>query len=557
MVEDAVLSAELEVLAAVADLRQPGAGTRRSALRHGLAEAARTMLAAAEPSDLVRRLEEDAVTRSAVRRLFDMLGGSTALEAEDPSARALAEDVELYADEDVEALVDAHRLVRVVAVARRAARDAAQGRDAARDLLGLPVRALDALGAVPLTEASGPGDGITASRPELEARLARFADTERALAALDGELDAGSIVAEIGRIADTLLGARAGLALALQEDRLAIRGLAGLDDVSIDAASDRALAARALTLGVAEQTVVGTGDVVVDRQIARRLEADEVLALPMFAPEPVGVLILPAAVDPFGARALAALAAPRLWLPLGVGRRLDAAGRDVHSRYEQRLREVVHEANNPLSVIHNYLHILGARLDDENASREQLRLIGDEIRRTSEILQARVEIPTAPGAQGATTSEGVRVSLGALVRDVVGLLEPALMDAAGIELALDLDPADARPALDGARLRQVLLNLLKNSVEAMPEGGRILVATRTALVTASGPGFEITITDSGPGIPPELLPELFSVGTSTKGSGRGLGLGIVRRLVEELGGSISAQSRPGSGTTFRLVFPLR
>ena len=102
----------------------------------------------------------------------------------------------------------------------------------------------------------------------------------------------------------------------------------------------------------------------------------------------------------------------------------------------------------------------------------------------------------------------------------------------------------------------MLLNLLKNAVEAMPEGGRIVLATHTSLANSSGPGFEISITDSGAGIPPDLLRGLFARGTSTKGVGRGLGLGIVRQRVEALGGSVSAQSRPGRGTTFRLLFPL-
>ena len=577
MVEDTLLAAELDVLAFATAVPRPAPGARRSVLRRRLVDIASALLAEPDAADLVRRLDEDAATRSAVRRLFDLLGGSTALEAqalealearrdaEDPAARALAEDVALFADTargeggvdaEVEALTDAHRLVRVVAVARLAARDPALGRDAARDLLGLPVRALESLGAVPPEHGAARLEAPP-PREELEVRVARFVEAERALAVLDGELDAARCVAAVQRVAEDLLTVPVGLALALREDRVTLRGLAGLDDVSIDLSSDRSIVSRVLAVGTPEHALLGAADAVVDRQIARRLGTDALLALPMYAPEPVGVLLLPASAEPFGACALAALAASRLWLPLGVGRRLDAAGRDVHSRYEARLREVVHEANNPLSVIHNYLHILGARLDDESSSREQLRLIGDEIRRTSEILQALVDVPTTPGAGEAGSGEGVQVSLNALVRDVVGLLEPALMDAAGIDLALELDPTDALTALDDARLRQVLLNLLKNSVEAMPEGGRIVVATRTALVTASGPGFEIDITDSGPGIPPDLLPELFSVGTSTKGSGRGLGLGIVRRLVEELGGTISAQSRPGRGSTFRLVFPLR
>ncbi len=537
----------------------PGAAAPAE-LRLALATAAGMLLDADEPQALLAGLAFLQRRATLVRAVLDCLGDATVVETNTleelergAASSTLAEEALAFAEAPLEALRDAQRLVRVVSVATRAAKDADAGRQAARALLELPVGAFEELLDRSWTdEATDPGVPAP-SREVLAARIAVLLRLQRRLAVLDGETDARRRRARILAFAAEVLEAPAALALAELEDRLVLHGPADLEGTQLTQAGGASLAARALHAAEASTESAGEGAPVVDRQIARRLGSDALHAVPMFAPEAVGVLLVPAAADAFAARALAALAAPGLWLPIRFERRVEEAGRTVQSRYERRLREVVHEANNPLSVIHNYLHVLGARLDDETTSREQLRLIGDEIGRTSEILRALVDAPAQPDGRRAVQPGA---SLHALVGDVLALLEPSLMADAGIELVTEFDATDVMLALDTAQLRQVLLNLLKNAVEAMPEGGRIVLATQTALETASGPGFEISITDSGAGIPPDSLEGLFGRGASSKGEGRGLGLGIVRQLVEALGGSVSAQSRPGRGTTFRLVFPL-
>jgi signal transduction histidine kinase len=557
---DALRPPVAALLRTTASLPLPGVAASAE-LRHALVAAARALLDVDDAEAMLSALDFRQRRSSLARGMLDRLGDATSVETgaldelEAGKTRSLlAEDAVAFADAPLAELRDAQRLVRVVAVATQGATDPEAGRRAAEALLEFPAGAFEELLVRAWADAEpAPGSERSFTHEQLAARVDVLLRLQRSLGALDGETDARRRRAHVLALARSELDATVGLALAESDEHLALRGLGDLDGTRVQQSESGSLAARALLAGEVFDQPIDASAAVVDRQIARRLDTDVLRAIPMFAPEPVGVLLVPATVDEFLALGLAALAAPGLWLPIRFEQRIEEVGRSVQNRYDRRLREVVHEANNPLSVIHNYLHVLGARLDDENTSREQLRLIGEEIGRTSQILRALVDAPAGPEAKRPVQPGP---TLHALVSDVLALLEPSLIADAGIELVAELDSVDVTPALDSAQLRQVLLNLIKNAVEAMPDGGRIVVATHTALATSTGPGFEISITDSGAGIPPDLLRGLFSRGTSTKGEGRGLGLGIVRQLVEALGGSVSAQSQPGRGTTFRLVFPL-
>ncbi|HSG91666.1 MAG TPA: ATP-binding protein [Pseudomonadales bacterium] len=538
------------------------------AWRQALVHAAGILLSDALPQDLLAGISRGRLERALLatfaprcipdagpeeRQALAMLGSGGA--AESP----LEHDIRDFASASIEALADAQRMVRLAAVVRRIVED--DGAElAARRLLqigdaefvALRGRAQAAAAPVPMAR-----EGLGAE--VLRARWALHGALLQDLAVLDRSLDADDFVAQLGKVAERRLRVRACVALQAtvraDESSLLLLGCADLSGTRLALEAQRSLAAESLLAG---EPVFqdAQGDVaVIDRQIHRRLEAGSLVAVPMFAAGPVGVLLVDGRTDRYAALALAAHAAPALAMLVDLRARLQELDVSFRSRYEQRLREVVHEANNPLSVIHNYLHLLGSRLDDESAGKEQLRRIGDEIRRTGDIIGALVDIPGQVEAQGAAHGQGAAaVDLNRLVTDVVGLLEPALMDAASIRLETDLDLESPMLAVDSGRLRQVLLNLLKNSVEAMPDGGSLKLVTRASVVTDRGPGVEIRITDSGPGIPPDLLADLFVAGSSTKGAQRGLGLHIVRRLVEELDGIISAESS-SAGTSFRILLP--
>jgi two-component system sensor histidine kinase HydH len=141
-----------------------------------------------------------------------------------------------------------------------------------------------------------------------------------------------------------------------------------------------------------------------------------------------------------------------------------------------------------------------------------------------------------------------RVDLGALVRDV-GERARSLAGARGI--AVEVEATEAGTALvDPAQLRQALDNLVRNAVEATPEGGRVSLAARRE----SG-GHAIEVRDTGRGIEPDHVPRIFDLYFTTKAEGTGVGLAVTQQIVAAHGGTIEVDSRPGAGTTMTVRVP--
>jgi two-component system sensor histidine kinase HydH len=137
----------------------------------------------------------------------------------------------------------------------------------------------------------------------------------------------------------------------------------------------------------------------------------------------------------------------------------------------------------------------------------------------------------------------------ALLDEIRQLVEPQARQA-GIELEQALPPSLPDIRADRDRIKQVLLNLVLNAIEAMPTGGRLTLGA-----AASSAALTLRVTDTGSGIPPELLPRVFEPYVTTKTRGLGLGLAIARRIVEAHGGRIEAESQVGQGTSFRVTLP--
>ena len=143
--------------------------------------------------------------------------------------------------------------------------------------------------------------------------------------------------------------------------------------------------------------------------------------------------------------------------------------------------------------------------------------------------------------------------------DLVGLADESVAafqpqaQAAGVTLAVDAADRFPRVPVDAARIRQVLANLLSNAVRHTPPGGRVTIEVRAA---ADDDQVEVRVTDTGSGIPHELLPTVFERFVKERGSsGSGLGLAIARDLVEAHGGTIGATSEPGRGTVVAFRLP--
>jgi len=145
-----------------------------------------------------------------------------------------------------------------------------------------------------------------------------------------------------------------------------------------------------------------------------------------------------------------------------------------------------------------------------------------------------------------------------------------LIGRKGVRLTLNLDEEDPEAVCDATLLRQALLNLLRNAVDAVEEGqGEIQMSTRLVREPETGPAagppagmltppaaeVEISVEDNGCGIPEELIAEIYDPFFTTKKDGTGLGLALVQRAVLEHGGRIRCASLVGKGTTFRLAIP--
>lgn len=291
---------------------------------------------------------------------------------------------------------------------------------------------------------------------------------------------------------------------------------------------------------------------VVDQQLLRLCRADALWAFPlMHEDQPRGVLVLGLTSDqpaPLRERTLFIQALAReIAATLG-----DPPETAVDAQLALRIRETVHEASNPLSIIQNYLGLLRIKLGEEHAAQRELDLIKDEIDRVGRIL-LRLRDPT-PEAPGVASD-----SLHSIVRQVTDIVAHSLCEARGIDLQVDLGPVDTSllGPLSGANdsIRQILTNLLKNATEALAEGDVIQVRTRAPVTLNGRPFTQLVIEDNGPGLPPAVEAALFSPVESTKGAGHsGLGLSIVKRLVEAIGATIIAASGP-EGTRFEIFLP--
>lgn len=298
---------------------------------------------------------------------------------------------------------------------------------------------------------------------------------------------------------------------------------------------------------------------VADRQVMRSLDAAEALAQPLTdgTGSVRGVLLFPRDddVDQDVAMSLYAQELGRHLAPGRPERRGDA---DELARYrqreEKRLREIVHEVNNPLSIVNNYLHILELKLAHEPQVVEQLRLIGDELRRAGEIIGRARELPDAEERPEAGI-EAQAVDVNDLARRVVELH----LGYAGehrVSLGESLVPGQLVVHSDEHRLAQILNNLVRNAIEAAA-GATVTVSTASGVFREGREGVMLSVADTGPGLPREVLARLAEPKDSSKGGDHaGLGLHIVHRLVGELDGSIDVRTSPGQGTTFSIFLPL-
>lgn len=210
---------------------------------------------------------------------------------------------------------------------------------------------------------------------------------------------------------------------------------------------------------------------------------------------------------------------------------------------------VAHEIGNPLNSLDIHLQLLGRKMrklppGDRKPLEEHLGTAREEIQRLDAILKQFLS------AVRPTTPRRERTDLNAVLHDTLKLLEPEL---ASRKIAVELDLAQSLPPaeVDAGQFQQVFYNLLRNAYQALKDNeGRIKVGT-----FSNDYEYRITIEDNGTGISPEHMGSIFEPYRTTKASGSGLGLLIVRRIVREHGGEIEIESEEGRGTRIIVFLP--
>ncbi len=248
--------------------------------------------------------------------------------------------------------------------------------------------------------------------------------------------------------------------------------------------------------------------------------------------------------------------------PVGVG----CMVLDVTEQYrlEQQLRQaqkleavgrlaggIAHDFNNVLTVIQSYAEVLAFELDERDQSREEVEAIRAAADRAAALARQLL----------AFSRRDVIITRDVDIREVVRGMELILrrLVTQGVELTLSFADQPLIVRIDAGQLEQVVMNLTINAVDAMPDGGRLIVAIEPMPGGNGQPNrARIRVSDTGTGMSREVLDRLFEPFFTTKPAGRGTGLGLATTyaIVHEAGGEITVESTPGAGARFDVILPL-
>src|SRR5450759_320370 len=206
---------------------------------------------------------------------------------------------------------------------------------------------------------------------------------------------------------------------------------------------------------------------------------------------------------------------------------------------------VAHEVKNPLNAILLHVEVARSKLSRGDTDvAEQMEIISREILRLDRVVRTFLDF-TRP-----VELQLDNVPVQELVREIVDLAQPQTA-AANIRVSVRQEAEGVEVRVDRALLKQAMLNLVFNAMQAMPEGGDLRFEASATEDTA-----ELRISDTGTGIPPELREKIFRLYFSTKKDGSGIGLAMTFRIVQLHDGTIDFTSEPGKGTTFLIRLPI-
>lgn len=235
---------------------------------------------------------------------------------------------------------------------------------------------------------------------------------------------------------------------------------------------------------------------------------------------------------------------------------LEGAYRELKAAQERSLRAeslaavgemaaiVAHEIRNPLSTIGGFANLMVRQADDPVKVGRNGKIIYDEVMRLEKIVGGLLAF-SRPGVPHFAWCGVFETVHGSIERILGGL------DRGDVEVSIDCPEGLPEVYIDSAQIYQVLDNLVRNAMDAMPEGGRLRITG------GAGAAGEVTIdvADTGCGIPPESIDAVFNTFFTTKPTGMGLGLALSKKIIHDHGAEMLVTSKPDGGTTFRLVFP--
>lgn len=207
--------------------------------------------------------------------------------------------------------------------------------------------------------------------------------------------------------------------------------------------------------------------------------------------------------------------------------------------------QVAHEVRNPLAGLLLYSEHLKSKIDgklpngDVQLIDKIIGTINNLTATTEQILNFARPVTLAPR----------RVDLNEVTRDVIQLLSTEI-SAHSIETKLKLDSSPVSGMLDEPSIRATTLNLVLNAIQAMPAGGHLTISTSN-----SGDKLLMVISDTGPGMSPDQIKQIFEPFSTTKSRGLGLGMPYAQKIIQQHGGQIVVESQPGKGTDVRIELP--
>jgi len=213
---------------------------------------------------------------------------------------------------------------------------------------------------------------------------------------------------------------------------------------------------------------------------------------------------------------------------------------------------IAHELRNPLAGIKTTAQALGEEMTEEDPRREYLQRITKEIDRLNDLLKTFFSF-AKPQKLNLTPCH---------VRDIINEIIPFLIKEIadkGIRFEEKYDPQLPRIKADKTQMHQVFLNLFLNAIQAMPEGGNLKIGV-SSFVSAGGDGprqnfIKAIVSDTGKGIPPQMIDRIFDPFFTTKPKGIGLGLSIAYQIINKHGGTIKVESQWEKGTSFVITLP--